>query len=48
MKIELSVADVTAVGSLDRVEHAILGMILAGFVFGQSRSFLWSGGHFLM
>ena len=43
-KIEWLVADATAVGSLDRTEHAILGVILAGHVFGQSRSFLWSGG----
>ena len=28
MKIKLLVADVTAVGSPDRGEHAILGMIL--------------------
>ena len=43
VKIEWLVADVTAVGSLDRTEHAILGVILAGRGFGQSRSFLWSG-----
>ena len=42
MKIEWLVADVTAVGSPDRAERAILGVILAGRVFGQSRSFLWS------
>ena len=48
VKIEWSVADVTAVGSLDRVKRAILGVILAGRVFGQFRSFLWSGSHFVM
>ena len=48
MKIEWLVADVTAVGSLDRAEHATLGVVLAGRVFGQSRSFLWSGSHFVV
>ena len=33
MKIEWLVADVTAVGSLDRAERAILGVILTGCVF---------------
>ena len=33
MKIEWLVADVTAVGFLDRAEHAILGVILAESVF---------------
>ena len=42
------VADVTAVGSLDRAEGAILGGILTGRVFGQFRSFLWSGSHFVV
>ena len=41
MKIERLVADVTIDGSLDRAEHAILGVIVAGRVFGQSRSYLW-------
>ena len=44
MKIEWLVADVIAVGSLDRAEHDVLVVIVAGHVFGQSRSFLWSGG----
>ena len=48
MKIEWLVADVTAVGSLDRAERAILGVIVAGRVFGQFRSFLWSGSHFVV
>ena len=48
VKIEWLVADVTAVGSLDRAECAILGVIVAGRVFGQSRSFLWSGGRFVL
>ena len=43
MKIESLVVDVTAAGSPDRAECAILGVIEAGRVFGQSRSFLWSG-----
>ena len=48
VKIEWLVADVTAVGSLDRAECAILGMIMARRVFGQSRSYLWSGSHFVV
>ena len=36
MKIELLVADVTAVGSLDRAERAILGVILSGRVLANS------------
>ena len=39
MKIEWSVVDLTAVRSLDRVEHAILGVIVVGRDFGQSGSF---------
>ena len=46
MKIESLVADVTAVGCLDRAERAILGLILVGRVFGQSKSFAWPGSHF--
>ena len=42
VKIEWLVADVTAVRSLDRAERAILGVILAGCVFGQFRTYLWS------
>ena len=48
VKIEWLVADVTAVGSLDRHKRAILLVILAWRVYGQSRSFLWSGGLFVM
>ena len=48
MKTEWLVTDVIAVGSPGKAEHAILGVILAGRVFGQSRSFLWSGSHFMM
>ena len=33
MKIEWLVANVTAVGFLDRAERAILGVIVAGCVF---------------
>ena len=43
MKIEWLVANVTAVESLVRAECAILGLIVAGRVFGQFRSFLWLG-----
>ena len=39
MKIELLVANVTAVGFLDRVEHTILGVIVA-------RRVLANPGHF--
>ena len=42
VKIEWLVANMTAVGSLDRAKTAILGVIVAGCVFGQSRSFMWS------
>ena len=40
MKLKWLVADVTAVGSPDRAECAILGVILAGRCFGQFRPFL--------
>ena len=46
MKIEWLVANVTAVGSLDRAERVILGVVVAGRVFGQSRSFYVVGGTF--
>ena len=48
MKIEWSVANVTAIGSLDRAEDDILGVLLVRRVFGQSRSYLWSGSHFVV
>ena len=48
VKTEPLVADVTAAGSLDRVERVILGVIVAWRVFGQSRSYLWPGSHFMM
>ena len=48
VKIEWLVADVTVVGSLDRAKRAILGVILTGHVFGQSRTYLWSLSHFVM
>ena len=38
MKIERLVADVTDVGSPDKAEHAMLGVILAGRCLGQFRS----------
>ena len=46
MKIEWSVAGITPVGSPDRAERAILGVIVAGRVFCQSRLFLWRGSIF--
>ena len=48
MKIEWLINDVTAIGSSGRAEHVILGVILAGCVFGQSRSFLWLRRHFVV
>ena len=48
VKIERLVADVKAVEPLDRAERAILGVIVAGGVFVHSRSFSWSGSHFLV
>ena len=46
MKIEWLGAGVTAVGSLDTAERAILGGILTGRVFGQFRPFKSPGSHF--
>ena len=47
--IEGLVADVAAFGSLERSEHVIFGVIvMAGSVFRQSRSCLWSGSHLLV
>ena len=46
--VERLVTDVTAVRSLDRAERAILGVIIAGRGFGQSRSYLWSLSHFVV
>ena len=48
MNIEVLVADVTAVGSLGRAKRAILGVIVAERIFGQSRSYLWSGSGFVV
>ena len=48
MKIECWVADVTAVGSPDISERAILGVILAWHFFGQFRPYLLSGNYFVM
>ena len=48
MKLELFVNDVTAVGSSDRAERAILEVILAGHVFGQFRTYLLSEIHFVV
>ena len=45
MKIVLLVDDVTAVGSPDRAERAIWGVILA--VLGQFRPLLWLGSYIL-
>ena len=48
VKKEGLVADVTAVRSLDRAECAVLLVILAGRVYGQSRLYLWLRPHFVM
>ena len=48
MKINWLVADVTAVGSPDRAEHAILVVILAVRFFGQFGLYFLSGSHFVM
>ena len=48
MKMEWLVANVIVVGSLDRAERAILGLIMAGPVFGQFRSYLWLGSQFVV
>ena len=48
MEIEWLVTDVTAMGSSGRAENAILGVVVSGCVLGQSRSFLWSGNHFVV
>ena len=47
MKEKWLVADETGILSPDRADHAILGVILAGRVFGKFRSFLWSESHFV-
>ena len=44
MKKRVVVVDVTAVGSLDRAQRAILGGILAGRVFVQSRIYIFVAG----
>ena len=44
MKIEWLIFNVIAVGSPGGAERAILGLVLAECVFGQSRSCLCSGG----
>ena len=48
MKIEWLVADVIAVGSPDRVEYAILGVILTARLLANSGVFLSSGRRFVM
>ena len=48
MKREWLVTDVTAIGSPGREERTIFGVILAGRVFGQFRTYLWSLSHFVM
>ena len=48
MKIEWLVTDVTDVGSPDRAEHAILGVILAECLFGQFGAYVWLLSHFVM
>ena len=39
---------VTAIESPGRAKHAVLGVILAGRVFGQFRTLLWLLSHFVM
>ena len=48
MKIEWLVTDVTAIGSPGRAERAVFDVILAGCVFGQFGTHLWSLSHFVM
>ena len=48
VKIEWLSSDFMSPGSPDRAERAISVLILAGRVFGQSRSCLWPGGHFVV
>ena len=48
MKIEWLGTNVTAIGSPGRAERAALGMIMAGRIFGQFRTYLWSLSHFVM
>ena len=48
MKTKWLIVDIIAAGSLDRAEGAIFGVVVSGFVFGQSRSFLWEGNHFVV
>ena len=48
MKIEWLIADVMAVKSPDKAERAILGLILARRVLGQSKSFFWLGDNFVV
>ena len=44
--IKWLVTNVTAIRSPGRAKSAILLVILAGCVFGQSRTFLWPGSNF--
>ena len=48
MKIEWLVTNVTDIGPRGRAERAILGVILAGRVFGQFRTYLWLLSHFVV
>ena len=48
VKIEWLVADLTAVGSLDRAERGILEGIVPGCILCQIRSYLWLGSHFVV
>ena len=42
------VTDAPAIGSPGRAEHAVFGVVLAGGVFGQFRTYLWSLSHFVI
>ena len=48
MKIERLVTDVTAVGSPEGAECAILGVFIAGRFVGQIRPYLWAGSQLVM
>ena len=48
MKMGLLLTDVTAIASPGRAERAVLGVILAGPVFGQFRTYLCLLSQFLI
>ena len=48
VKVKWLVANVTTIGSLGGPKRTILGGVLAGSVFTRYRTYLWSGGHFVV